>query len=343
MDAVFMIAIQTMSDEGAGPVVRVDVSESLPHELIDTVLEFVDFYGVVDLAIAWYGQDLEAMIHDRDSIDILDAAGLAAQRQMDHRLAGVAEGTVAIGLTDYEYWASCSEIRDANAVPFAELQAGDLVRPFSELNESPGVMELVFHGSAPLETQPPGVAPRLPWREREAAVAAARDERVRTRVRRKAANVWQHTLEKMRSGLPPDESAPEPYVIGMLNAGLDSILNRDRVILTAVNSSVTDILKVPKRELGKLLGEATEHSANHAWAVIELLEYIASYSDDDDPAAFAVAAYLRWWMRDLPGARMDALFAYASDPQYSLTQLVIRALAVELEPPVVERKDCYPY
>ena len=333
MNAIVVMGLRAGKDRTGGPIVRIGVEDDLPHELIDIVVDFISTFDVLDLVIAWYGPDLETMINNRPAIELLDTAGLAAQRFLDANVRSSEDGFVTVLLTDYIDWARCLDVREAERVPYEELAASHVVRPFDELNEAPGVTELVFHGSAPLAIEPEPVSPRVPWSQREVAVMAARAERVRTSQRRKCGNVWQKTLERVRSGSTLQESAPTQAVIGLLNAGLDSILLRDRVILNAVNSNVTEILKVKKHEIGRLLGEATVETGENIGAVIDVLEYIAVFSDDDDPAAFAVAAYLRWWVGDCDGASGNAIVASESDPHYSLAKLVLHALFVDLPPP----------
>lgn len=334
MDSIVIMSLRRGFPHQSGPIVRLELEGQIPPGFIDVVLDFIDTFDVRDLALAWYGSDLETMIGDQESIDILDTAGLAAQRYLDDNVPPDDDGYVTVSLTDYTHWVDCLDIREATWIPFADLVSKKIVRPFDELNESPGVTELVFHGSAPLEDEPEYIDPRAEWSDREAAVLAARKERIRTSQRRKCGNVWREALRLIQEGKPCEQAAPTPEIIGLLNAGLDSILHRDRVILAAVNSNVTDVLKVKKHQISALLGNATADTDHNLTSVTHLVEYVARYSDDCDPAAFAVAAYLRWWANDIEGAGKNAAVASLSDPNYSLAQLVHHALSVRLPSPI---------
>lgn len=334
MNAIMLWALTSGPDHSSGPIIRIEVEDDLPHDLIDVVINFVDTFDVEDLVIAWYGSDLEAMINNHTAVEILDTAGVAAQHFIDKTLPPPDDGYVTVSLTDYTHWAGCLSLRDVPYAGFDELVAEGVVQSFDELNESPALTELVFHGSAPFDSEPKSEQSREPWSVRSGAVIAARAERLRTSQRRKCGNAWHRALEDIRAGLAPEEAAPTDEIIGLLNAGLDSILLRDRVILAAVNSNITEILKVKKHEIARLLGEATTTTSEHLTAIIELVEYIAAFSDDDDPAAFAVAAYLRWWAGDLETACNNAVAASASNPHYSLAKLVLHALFVDLPAPI---------
>ncbi|VEI12522.1 Uncharacterised protein [Trueperella bialowiezensis] len=331
-NSVVLLALATEPDGMSGPLIRAHADQGVPHGLIDTVLEFIDVFNVTNLAIAWYGTDMAAMLADTTSMDLLDTAGLAAQSFLDCRYGP--NGYVCVGITDYTHWAGLMDVRDVDGQSVEELVARGLVGSFAELNESPGVMELVFQGSAPLDTEPKDEPARLPWSSRQCAVESARDERERTRLRRKCANVWQEVLDLLRQGIEPEQCVPSDEAIGLLNAGLDSVLLRDRVIVCAVNNAVTNVTRIPRAQLAKRLCDANEYSATYLPQIVDLLEYIARYSDDDDPAAFAVAGYLSWWQNDHERAYKNAMHAAQSDSEYSLAKLVLRALFVDLQPPV---------
>ncbi|QOR48521.1 DUF4192 family protein [Trueperella pecoris] len=332
--SVVLIAMRGAGGLPGGPSARIDAT-IVPTGLFDVVLDFIETFDVEDLYIAWYGDDLEQMLSDADSIDILDMAGLAAQQCIDARNGG--QGFVSVGLTDFTQWISGIDARQSRVDTFEELCEAGYIGSFEELNSSPAVAEAVYAGSAPVEDGPTFPRSRAPWSERQEAVAAAR--KWRSRKGRRGVGLWQAAIDALQEGTDPYEAAGNAENMGKLNAALDQILLRDRLILFGVDESMVRLTSVSASQLVRRLAQAHVAPPDRVTALISLLEHVGDYSDDDDAAAYAVAAYLAWWADDRERAISNAQMAINSNRHYPLAKLVLHALFVNLPSPAEDEES----
>ncbi len=324
-DSVVLVAFKSGGGGPGGPVARID-AERIPAGLIDVALEFIDTFTVEELYIGWYGSDLEDMLNDTESVDLLDTVGLACQQCIDVRTSG--SGFVNIGLTDYANWVTCEDARGAS---FAQLKDAGGVEPFAALETSPIIAQAVFAGVNPVDEFPRPEKPRLPWEQRRQAVEAARAWRAAKRKR--GVRLWQAALDARIAGADCASAVGSEEKAGHMNAALDDILLRDRLILFGVDESTVKLAGISARKLARELGAVQEPSQARITMMIELLEFLGARSDDDDPAAFSVAAYLAWWQGDRERALGNASMAINSDRHYPLAKLVLHALFVHLPSP----------
>ncbi|NLI04877.1 MAG: DUF4192 family protein [Actinomycetaceae bacterium] len=338
-NSVFLLAVECDKRPGIlGPLARFRLDDGfLPPTFLRDAIEFVTDHSAATVVVAWFGDDMRAMLARRDILESLHDAGMVLQELLDATYQSMSRGFVSVLVTDGTYYGSAQDIIGHHSVDLLTAR-GDL-RLFQELEETPLAAELVYTGSAPLTYEPTGIWERVGYAKRRLAVEQAREG-----APRRGGQLWNNSLERaIESTIPlmPGNAAQllgGKRRIGKLNAALRNLWVRDRVLLKAVDSQMGSFSTVRRTELEPMLERATRQRPDRARVqrIIDLLQACASYSADDDAAAYAVSAYLYWWLGDSAKARDNAHQALESDPQYSLAQLVSQALAAHLPPPWYE-------
>lgn len=335
-DCVVLLAIDRKDQPNcASPIVKIDVRSGIDDDFISAALDFVVDFDVTTLSINWFGGSLADMIDDEYSLHSLHEGGLIIQEHLNATYGSETTGFVSIHLTDFNEWATCQEIVGGS---YEEAKISEIIHSYADLEHTRLAAELVYGGSAPLGAEPEGAWPRLPWVHRSLSIEES--EKVVTPT--SGARLWGNSLAKFvaceeRTILPGAASRMlgGPRRIGRLNAALRDVSLRDRILLYAVNTRVSSVAALSPERTEKLLIQATGDSVaeTRIKKVIDLLSAAAMYSADDDGRAYAVVAYLYWWLGQGSKAADNVNIALASDPEYSLAKLVRHALDVQLPPP----------
>lgn len=335
-DCVVLLAIDRKDQSNcASPIVKIDVRSGIDDDFITAALDFVVDFEVTTLSINWYGGSLAEMIDDELSLNSLHEGGLVIQEHLNATYGSETIGFVSVHLTDYDEWATCQEIVGDT---YEEARIAGHIHSYTDLDRTQLAAELVYEGSAPLGAEPEGAWPRLPWVHRARSI----EESQKCVSPMSGARIWGNSLTKFvayeeRTILPGAASSMLGGArrIGRLNAALRDVTLRDRILLYAVNSRMTAVAALTPERTEKLLIQATgdEVAETRIKRVIDLLSAAAMYSADDDGRAYAVVAYLYWWLGQGSKAADNVNIALASDPEYSLAKLVRHALDVQLPPP----------
>lgn len=334
-NCVVLLALASeRADNMSGPLGRIELNgTAMPPTLAHDVLDFINDYSVTTLVLAWFGDDLSEMIASEGAQIVHDAA-LIAQEFLDDRYRSESTGFVTCLLTDYRSWIDGRSLESHPS--FGQLGALGLVERYEAIENSNLATELVFAGSAPLDIEPEHVWSRVGRRAR--AVAIDSFEQAKGRVR--GALIWRNTL----ADLPPAGTVMAHNAcvilggkrrIGKLNAALQDLFIRDLVLLWGIHPQVGDLTSITPCQADDLLADAASYRVDldRVDALIDVLSACASYSADDDGAAYAVVAYLYWWKGEGYKALANAQASLEADPKHALAQLIRRAVCVHLPPP----------
>lgn len=308
--------------DGPGPMAQIDTSESLSPHFIDYCLDFVTDFDVKSLILSWYVEDLSDFLSHPQQAKEFFAARDVVSSYISHAYGG--EGLVAMFITDYEHWIDDS-VQLASPCPS--------IGSYQDLTQSRLGLELLYRGSVPAEQPPARAWPRdKRARKFQFSTSPARPQ-----------SLWMNRLNRFVLGDSYEHLSPSSALSALggaeavikLNASLADIQFRDRLLASIVSSAQTQWHQFPHEDVEHMLeraalGRPQIELLNRA---IDLLSAIGSFSRSDDPSAYAVAAYLAWWLGDGKLARENVNFALDSDPEYSLAQLVEHALDVRLPPP----------
>ncbi|MFC5370012.1 DUF4192 family protein [Arcanobacterium bovis] len=127
-------------------------------------------------------------------------------------------------------------------------------------------------------------------------------------------------------------SAP---TLAKLIVSLREIHTRDRLIVFAVDGTISAFSATDSAPLSDLLSQATTSTpiASRMDRIIELLMFIDALTPVQDVTAMATISYLYWWLGKGSMAFHTSRLALARKPDYSLAQLVSYAVEARLAPP----------
>ncbi|MFP7696058.1 DUF4192 family protein [Trueperella sp. LYQ143] len=338
-NAVVLCALDpTARDNAYYPIMKIGVCARVPAVIIDATLEFIDEFSPANLYLGWFGNSLADMVADRDSLDVLDTAALAAQRMFDAHERYPQSGYVNAALTDYSDWIAVRDACAQGTNGLTDLRASGVVASYRQLASSSAVVQCVFQGRAPQEDEPIAALPRREYDVRAPAVATWQ-ETMRHLLhggdnagacRSLLWNMWKSALHRYVAMPGGDLGSLDTQAIGYLNAGLSEPEIRDYVILYAISDSHEHMNHGDMASQFDAVFDRRKHPSRHLAPAIELLDYVATWSADIDPAAYAVSGYLCWWIGQRRKAADCVRLACASDGSYRLARLVEQALQADI-------------
>ncbi|OCA93912.1 hypothetical protein ACU21_06590 [Actinobaculum suis] len=235
-----------------------------------------------------------------------------------------------------EMWAASSapwslDVFLADKDGYFDVESGEFAA-WETLSESPAAASFVYEGSAPLEKEPSRAIRRHTSAQRQKATTI-RNESRRRKENRRQTQMWNTLLaraEKLADEATIEVTAEEA---GIALAGLMDTTMRDQVISLAL--SPIPLTALENIAVGPTMEEIKDKAPHiqRAKAVISLCDAVAAYAPDDDPCPLATCAYIAWWigMTSLAGQR--AREALRADRDYTLANLVARALEWASLPP----------
>ena len=368
--------------DSVGPMISFDLPMgdlgNWASRVRDQLLEFVDDYDVLRLAIVTFYENYPRWSYDEFEAYALSLAQLVDAKLLNHAKAMSEEGVPAaeevqefwrtsLTLTNREWfrgwvWPTTKEeglLIEAFHAEFeenggAEKSFEDLASyqegAYRDLETGRLIAEMVGIGSVPASdlkiTAPPAF-------ERPEGFKGYWFDSMKETYRRRRnglrhdSRMWGRIISEVipeRIEMDKDKRQPIAEPVGLLNdasvvgsalGSLSQLWMRDRVILFAVHPEQDAVTNISESALLKRMAEASEMMPDFkkVQAVIDVLEFLSRYTDDDDPMPFATIAYLDWWRGQGSRAGVYAQLALERDPTCSLAQLVSEGLSVRLPPP----------
>lgn len=324
-NSLIAFALETTRDaaEGPGPMAQIDTNGRISPDFVDCCLDFIVDFHVKSLVLAWYVDDVSEFLAEEEQL----AEFFEARAILDDCLSRKwgDSGFVAMFVTDYRLWFDDDVL--------ATDHPASVLHRYRDLTESALGLELLYRGSVPTD-QPPARA----W---------PRDNRARrfkgTQSPTRPQALWLNRLNRFVLSDPPEPLSPSRALSDLggasavmkLNDSLSDIQFRDRLLASIVSSPQAQWTHFPDGNVEEMLARAStiQPRIDLLNRAIDLLSAIGSFSRSDDPNAYAIAAYLAWWLGDGKLARDNVNYALEADPNYSLAQLVEHALDVRLPPP----------
>ncbi|MCI7551575.1 MAG: DUF4192 family protein [Actinomycetaceae bacterium] len=132
-----------------------------------------------------------------------------------------------------------------------------------------------------------------------------------------------------------------PERIAKMYIALRNTSVRDKLLVYALSPQIETLAGITSQQVIYLLDQATTHRPDtcRVARVIKVLLSVAPYSPAGDASIFAVIGYLCWWTGSSAMADYFTRKALARDPNYSLANLVERAVHVQLPPPWYEEEQ----
>lgn len=324
------------SRHSVGPLLVWDLDRApLRATAAETVFEFIRDLSVTDVSIDWFGRNLEEMIDDSLNLSRLHRAALEIQDELDDMYRSSRVGFVSASMTDFNSWISVNSCPPG--LGGQQVRELGLFESFDELANGQLATELIYLGSAPVAESEIGIVPRFSRGKRRLADAEYRQWLARGDQR--AWKMWDRVLMRLGNILDDTELTVGDLGgsrrVGRLNASLMDPTLRDAILVYALNPYLVTFPEMTEVEVDHHLAAAGTITPTRfrMASVIRIFEVLAAYSSSDDPAPYAVLAYLHWWQDRSTTAQLYAIESLKSDPNYSLAQLIHHAITMNVPPP----------